>query len=58
MSVTASYLVHSKDPRMRDEVDWTPEFSRRARGFTTYAALRSLGRAGVAELVERSVLSG
>jgi glutamate/tyrosine decarboxylase-like PLP-dependent enzyme len=53
MSVTASYLVHSKDPRMRDEVDWTPEFSRRARGFTTYAALRSLGRAGAADLVER-----
>jgi glutamate/tyrosine decarboxylase-like PLP-dependent enzyme len=53
MSVTASYLVHSKDARMRDQVDWTPEFSRRARGFTTYAALRSLGRAGVAELVDR-----
>jgi len=53
MSVTAAYLVHAKDPRMRDQVDWTPEFSRRARGFTTYAALRSLGRAGVAELVER-----
>ncbi len=28
----------------RDEVDWTPESSRRARGFTVYAALRSLGR--------------
>jgi glutamate/tyrosine decarboxylase-like PLP-dependent enzyme len=53
LSVTATYLVHSKDPRMRDQMDWTPEFSRRARGFTTYAALRSLGRAGVAELVGR-----
>jgi glutamate/tyrosine decarboxylase-like PLP-dependent enzyme len=30
-----------------------PDFSRRARGFAVYAALRSLGRAGVAEVVER-----
>jgi glutamate/tyrosine decarboxylase-like PLP-dependent enzyme len=30
-----------------------PEFSRRARGFAVYAALRTLGRSGVAELVER-----
>jgi len=30
-----------------------PEFSRRARGFTVWAALRSLGRRGVAEMVER-----
>jgi glutamate/tyrosine decarboxylase-like PLP-dependent enzyme len=34
-------------------VDWVPEFSRRARGFPIYAALRSLGRSGVAEIVER-----
>jgi glutamate/tyrosine decarboxylase-like PLP-dependent enzyme len=34
-------------------VDWTPEFSRRARGFATYAALRQLGRTGVEELVDR-----
>jgi aromatic-L-amino-acid decarboxylase len=34
-------------------MDWTPEFSRRARGFTVYAAIRQLGRSGVAELVER-----
>jgi glutamate/tyrosine decarboxylase-like PLP-dependent enzyme len=31
-----------------------PEFSRRARGFAVYAALKSLGRSGVAELVERT----
>ena len=37
----------------RDNYEWTPEFSRRARGFTVYAALRSLGRAGMAALVER-----
>jgi glutamate/tyrosine decarboxylase-like PLP-dependent enzyme len=37
----------------RYESEWVPEFSRRARGFTVYAALRQLGRRGVAELVER-----
>src|SRR3989442_7409678 len=44
MSVTASYLQRAEDRRERDAVDWTPEFSRRARGFTVYAAIRSLGR--------------
>jgi glutamate/tyrosine decarboxylase-like PLP-dependent enzyme len=34
-------------------MDWTPEFSRRGRGFTVYAAIRQLGRSGIAELVER-----
>jgi len=53
MGVTAAYLAHTDDKRERDEMDWTPEFSRRARGFAVYAALRSLGRSGVAELVER-----
>src|SRR5207237_3157114 len=38
----------------RNQVDWVPEFSRRARGFAVYAALRSLGRSGVSDLVERS----
>jgi glutamate/tyrosine decarboxylase-like PLP-dependent enzyme len=51
MSSHASYLVHSED-RERDEMDWNPEFSRRARGFPVYAALRSLGRSGVADLVD------
>jgi glutamate/tyrosine decarboxylase-like PLP-dependent enzyme len=54
LGVTASYLVHADDGRERDQLDWTPEFSRRARGFAVYAALRSLGRGGVADLVERS----
>jgi glutamate/tyrosine decarboxylase-like PLP-dependent enzyme len=53
MAVRAAYLVQDSDAA-RDEVDWTPEFSRRARGFAVYAALRSLGRAGVADLIERS----
>jgi glutamate/tyrosine decarboxylase-like PLP-dependent enzyme len=53
MRLTAEYLV--ADPEAaRDQMDWTPEFSRRARGFAVYAALRSLGRSGVADLVERS----
>jgi glutamate/tyrosine decarboxylase-like PLP-dependent enzyme len=37
----------------RYSAEWVPEFSRRARGFPVYAAIRSLGRKGVAELVER-----
>jgi glutamate/tyrosine decarboxylase-like PLP-dependent enzyme len=37
----------------RYQAEWVPEFSRRARGFAVYAALRELGRHGVAELVER-----
>ncbi len=52
MGTHASYLVHSEDHE-RDEMDWNPEFSRRARGFPVYAALRSLGRSGVADLVDR-----
>jgi glutamate/tyrosine decarboxylase-like PLP-dependent enzyme len=50
MSQHAEYLLPSE---ARDQVDWTPEFSRRARGFATYAAIRQLGRKGVASLVER-----
>ena len=45
MRLTAEYLVADQE-RRRDQMDWTPEFSRRARGFTVYAALRSLGRVG------------
>jgi glutamate/tyrosine decarboxylase-like PLP-dependent enzyme len=37
----------------RDAMDWTPDSSRRARSFAIWAALRSLGREGVAEMVER-----
>ncbi len=55
MTVSASYLIQDEgERRVRDQVDWVPEFSRRARGFTVYAALRSLGRRGLAELVERA----
>jgi glutamate/tyrosine decarboxylase-like PLP-dependent enzyme len=54
MTTSASYLVQDEgERRVRDQVDWVPEFSRRARGFAVYAALRSLGRRGLTELVER-----
>jgi glutamate/tyrosine decarboxylase-like PLP-dependent enzyme len=54
IGVHADYLIHGDEGTVRDQMDWTPEFSRRARGFTVYAALRSLGRRGVAEIVERT----
>jgi len=52
MSYQASYLTHQSEAR--DPLDWNPEFSRRARGFASYAALRELGRKGVQEMVERN----
>jgi glutamate/tyrosine decarboxylase-like PLP-dependent enzyme len=53
MSYTASYLTGQGEGGPRAPSDYVPESSRRARGFATWAALRQLGRAGVAELVER-----
>jgi glutamate/tyrosine decarboxylase-like PLP-dependent enzyme len=50
MGVAAAYLVESDH---RQNFDFTPEASRRARGFAVYAALRSLGRNGLAALIER-----
>ncbi len=38
----------------RRQIDWNPEWSRRARAFSTYASLRSLGRAGVEALIDRT----
>ena len=52
LTAQASYLQQTEG-RERDPFEWTPEFSRRARGFTVWAALRHLGRNGVRELVER-----
>src|SRR5262252_3551064 len=52
MSLHASYYVMGTRAE-RENSDWVPEASRRARGFTVYAALRFLGRKGVAELVDR-----
>jgi glutamate/tyrosine decarboxylase-like PLP-dependent enzyme len=50
MTAAAAYLPQQEG---RDALDFVPEFSRRARGFAIYAALRSLGRRGMADLVER-----
>ena len=52
LSHRASYLIHNADAR--DQIDWNPEWSRRGRGFATYAALRQLGRSGVADLIDRT----
>ena len=40
-------------PGVREQKDWNPEWSRRGRGFTVYAAIRELGRAGIGEMVAR-----
>jgi glutamate/tyrosine decarboxylase-like PLP-dependent enzyme len=47
----AAYLIESGDGPP-DPVELVPEFSRRARGVPVYAAIRSLGRNGVTELVD------
>ncbi|MBI5769081.1 MAG: aspartate aminotransferase family protein [Verrucomicrobia bacterium] len=52
MAITAEYLPTQS--AQRNPADFTPELSRRARGVEVWAALRTLGRAGVAELVERN----
>jgi glutamate/tyrosine decarboxylase-like PLP-dependent enzyme len=52
MGYTAAYLAGQVDGREFGGGDFVPESSRRARGFTTWAAIRSLGRSGVAELVD------
>lgn len=49
---SAAYLIRSAGAA-RDNHDFTPESSRRARGFAIWAALRSLGRSGVSDLVKR-----
>ena len=57
-----AYLDHSDVAR--DQVDWNPEYSRRARGFATYAAMASLGREGIGRIVAeccrhaRSIVEG
>ena len=52
MTSTAAYIPdHDED--IPWGYDWVPEFSRRARGVPVYAALRFLGRDGVAELIDR-----
>ncbi len=52
MSYRAAYLVGSRAEG--EMADYTPESSRRARGFAVWAALRQLGRAGLADLIARN----
>jgi len=52
MEYAAPYL-HVGDEAARDPMGYSPEFSRRARSAPVWAAVRQLGRSGVAELVER-----
>ena len=51
MTHRSSYMMHEGDAR--DQVDFNPEWSRRARGIATYAAIRQLGRTGIADLIDR-----
>lgn len=51
MSAAASYIIHGDE---RDPYQYSPELSRRARGVEVWAALRGLGRAGLAEMLERT----
>jgi glutamate/tyrosine decarboxylase-like PLP-dependent enzyme len=51
MSHRASYISYSADAR--DQADWNPEWSRRARAFPSYAAIRELGKDGISAMIER-----
>ena len=53
MTLGAAYYVETAGGE-RDPYNWVPESSRRARGFAMYAALKSLGRSGLAEMISRS----
>jgi len=52
MAISASYLPPAEGAE-RDPSTYVPELSRRARGFPAWAMIRQLGRAGIAEMVER-----
>ena len=52
MAITAEYLPSVSENR--NPCDYTPELSRRARGVEIWAAIRSLGRSGIAEMIERT----
>jgi glutamate/tyrosine decarboxylase-like PLP-dependent enzyme len=51
MAIAAAYIMPGE---MREPSQYTPEMSRRARGVELWAALRSMGRRGFAELIERT----
>jgi glutamate/tyrosine decarboxylase-like PLP-dependent enzyme len=52
MTLGAAYYVETAGGE-RDNYNWVPESSRRARGFAVYAALKSLGRSGLADMIDR-----
>jgi glutamate/tyrosine decarboxylase-like PLP-dependent enzyme len=52
MMLSASYIA--PESSARDQIDWNPEWSRRARGIPVYAALKELGREGVEAMIDRS----
>ena len=52
MAITAEYLPTQSEHR--NPADYVPELSRRARGVEIWAALKVLGRSGVAEMIERT----
>jgi glutamate/tyrosine decarboxylase-like PLP-dependent enzyme len=52
MTSTSPYIP-AHDTDIPQGLDWTPQFSQRARGVPLYAALRSLGRSGLAQLIDR-----
>jgi glutamate/tyrosine decarboxylase-like PLP-dependent enzyme len=52
MRLAGPYLV--ADPGQRDNTNYVPESSRRARAVPVYAAIRSLGRGGIAEMIDRN----
>jgi glutamate/tyrosine decarboxylase-like PLP-dependent enzyme len=51
MTLSASYIA--PETNARDQIDWNPEWSRRARGVPVYAALKELGRQGVEAMIDR-----
>ena len=51
MTIPAAYKVEVEN--VRDQFEWGPEWSRRARAIPLYAALRTLGRNGIANMIER-----
>jgi glutamate/tyrosine decarboxylase-like PLP-dependent enzyme len=52
LDTRAGYLPAPGTEFRRDGIDWVPDFSRRARSLPVWAALRTLGRSGVAQLVD------
>src|SRR6185295_20073555 len=51
MTLSASYIAAAASAR--DQIDWNPEWSRRARGIPVYAALKEMGRSGVEAMIDR-----